>query len=308
MNAQELFEAAAEVRPDLMEKTAAIISALEGEGLDVFSAGVLADIEGLTDHTMVKVAASPTAVWGAAVGGTLLSGLAASMATDLYDAAKRGLTKGRNFREIMKVNPELKGYDKTRLQNSYDALHRYAPEFTADPMLGGTLLKAVAEVPGNEHVIIKDLLSSRKNLQEAKHTQYRPGNVGIELETDADIQREIGQKAQQLRLAKRRESHERGMAERQYQNNLTLAGRRETHEHALEGTKRDHRFETQEHMHQLGLEKSDYEYDREPKKFDSGTSAAIQDIASKSREMSKMLAEIKAERRSMGYHGSGSGI
>ena len=253
MNSQDLIVAANEERPDLMEKTAAILNVV-GKFDPWFAQGILEDIDGVTQHALYKVAASPAAVWGAAVGGTLLSGLLGSVATDLYDVAKRGLTKTRNFNEIMKVNPELRHIDKERLRRSYDALHRYAPEFTADPLLGGTLLSAVAKVPGNEHVVIKDLLNARKNLQDATHTQYRPGTVGIELESDADIKREVGQRTQEIQMEKMRQ----GFTTQRDLNEAAINVRRDSvrrdHEVNIEGTiKRVARETTQQHAHDLSV-------------------------------------------------------
>ena len=73
----------------------------------------------------------------------------------------------------MKANPELKAIDKARLQQSFDAIHRYAPEMTADPLVGGALLKSVADVSGNEAVAIKSIIDTRKNVV----NPFRPGET-----------------------------------------------------------------------------------------------------------------------------------
>jgi hypothetical protein len=214
MNTAEILYAAEQVRPDLLEKTATALALLErlSPHHEAQLREELAEITGYT-HTKLAAAAGygPMSRFGAALGGTLIAGLAGSMATDMYDAAKRGLTKGTNFRSIMRANPELKQFDKERLNRSFDALHHYAPEFTANPLLGGSLLKSVAEVEGNEHVIIRDLINARKNLQDAKHTQYSPGKVEIDLPSAADIAAEAARRSHDLEMAKRREGHDATM-------------------------------------------------------------------------------------------------
>lgn len=214
MNQTELLRAAEEADPILMRKVASTLAVLETE-FPLFAKQLAEEINQISEYTTEKLAAvqgyGPIARWGAATGGAILSGLAMSVAGDMFDSAKRGLTKGRNLKRIMATNPELKKFDKQRLQQSYDALHLYAPEFTADPMIGGTLLKAVAELPGNEHTVIKDLINARKSLQEAKDKQYKPGHFGIELPDQADIARDAEQRAHQVRMEADRRNHDKTM-------------------------------------------------------------------------------------------------
>lgn len=180
MNTTELINLANKYRPDLMEKTATCIKLLEQMAPD-FVPEVMQDIKDITEAVSDKLAAPNFAGYGYALGGTLLAGLAGALSTDLYDAAKRKLTKGTNFKRIMEANPELKELDQKRLKSSFDLIHRYAPEFTADAIMGGSILKNVAELPGNEATIIKDLISSRKNLLESRGRQYNAlssSNIG----------------------------------------------------------------------------------------------------------------------------------
>lgn len=214
MTTADLLAAAEEARPDLMQKTAAMLGLLERLSPE-HELEVRAELAKIASYTNEKVAAAegygPAARFGLAVGGTLLAGLAGSVATDMYDAAKRGLTKGTNFKRILRANPELKHFEKERLHNSFDALHRYAPEFTADPILGGSLLKSVAEVPGNEHVVIKDLINARKNLQDAKHTQFTPGKSEIEVPSSADIAADAARSASETRRSAERHGYDMEM-------------------------------------------------------------------------------------------------
>jgi hypothetical protein len=192
MTREEILHSAGQAAPVLMQKAASILAQLEL--VDPLRAERLATEMGeVVDYTVEKVATTgygPLAQWGTALGTSIVGGVALSMAGDLYDAAKRGLTETKNFNAIMKANPELKAVDKKRLRASFDALHRYAPELTSDPLVGGSLLKSVAEVPGNEAVVIKDIISSRKNLVDAKFKQFRMNAPMLELPSKMDVERE----------------------------------------------------------------------------------------------------------------------
>lgn len=180
MNQKELLAAANTARPDLMQKTAQAVALLERLAPE-FLQDVREDIQSITDVTMEKMADVPNGLLSktkgigysmAAAGGI---GLASAIATDLYDAARRGLTKGTNWKRIMDANPGLKNdvRDPARLKPAFNMLHRYAPDFTADPMLGGALLKSLADMPsGNEHTLISNLLGARNNLRSIKNHQF----------------------------------------------------------------------------------------------------------------------------------------
>jgi hypothetical protein len=212
MTKTELIRAAGEAAPDLMQKTAAVMADLEATH-PVFAKDMAKELDEVAGYIVEKVASagpvgySPVARWAAGVGSAVAGGLLIGAANDLYDTAKRGLTKKRNLTNIMKVNPDLKQFDKVRLQQSYDALHRFAPEFTADPMVGGTLLKAVAELPGNEHTILKDLISSRKTLLEAKDKQFRPSTVTIDLPSSFDVAMDAKRQADAVSMAAENRNH-----------------------------------------------------------------------------------------------------
>jgi hypothetical protein len=108
----------------------------------------------------------------------------------------------------MQSNPELKGLDKTRLTNTYNTIHMYAPEFTADPIMGGSLLKSVYDAgPGMDHVMVRELIGSRKNLQDTKHNQFRMGPMPtFELPRKADYEKEQRQEAFQTKMEDRKQT------------------------------------------------------------------------------------------------------
>jgi hypothetical protein len=179
MNGKDIVKLAGSEFPDEMQKVADAIAFLE-EHDPHFAREVVEDISDISSYAAEKFTKTAEGYgaatrFGAALGGALVTGLIGSVMPDIYDAAKRGVSKSRNFKDILALNPELKEYDKARLQRSYDALHRFAPDFTSDPIVGGSLLKAVADNPGNEPVVLKDLINSRKNLRDAKNSQFRMG-------------------------------------------------------------------------------------------------------------------------------------
>lgn len=178
MNTQEILKAVSEAQPELMAKTAQIVAITERLHPE-FVPGIIADFETICSVVNEKTAAMqdfgerfgrPLALH---VGGTVAGGLMSAIATDLYDAAKRGLTKGRNYQRIMEANPNLKReVDKRSLSMAFDALHRYAPDFSSDPLIGGALLKNIAELPNMSHKTVIELIGAQKNLAEGKGRHF----------------------------------------------------------------------------------------------------------------------------------------
>lgn len=174
MNTDTIFEAAFDAEPRLMEKTAGAVKAIERLAPE-FRAEVLNDFVEITNTTKEKFAGSMA---NAAVG-TLIGAIGAAVASDLYDAAKRGLSKATNYRRIMESNPDLRSADKSKLRSAYDMLHRFGPEFTADPSMGGSLLKQIVELPDIQHKTIMDIISARKNLAEARSKIFNAPLAGV---------------------------------------------------------------------------------------------------------------------------------
>lgn len=139
---------------------------------------------------------------GAAVGSAALLGIVGSVSTDLYDAAKRGLTSSGNFKNIMKNNPQLHEFDSAQLSKSFSTLHKFAPDFTSDPNLGGSILHSMVSNPENQLVIMKDLINTRKSLSDIKSKNFQLPRINIpQIETPdtdseaADVARKFHNKA-----------------------------------------------------------------------------------------------------------------
>lgn len=234
MQAHDILQAANEARPDLISKTASAIAILEK--LSPGHASDLAQEMGtIISYTSEKTAAADFRNFGMGVAGTLVAGLGTAVASDLYDAAKRGLTKGQNFSRIMEANPELHARfkaDPKAMRMSFDTIHRYAPEFTADPILGGSLLLSAVESPSSSVAMIKDLVGARKSLREAKAKQYSAGHVQLE-RVDTRFQ-------EQKELASDRAKHDLALAENRMHHDMGSARSREAHERNIEDIRHDY--------------------------------------------------------------------
>ena len=171
MTTEEILAAAYQANPEYVEKTAQALLVLEKWGM---AEDLKQDINTITAVTLEKTASfeEHALKGGLAVAGGIALGVGGAVAGDLYDAAKRGLTKGKNYRAIMASNPELKSLPPKDLKNAYNTLHRYAPDFTADPSLGGQILKTMANLPENQYALVQQLLLSRKTLAESKKNQF----------------------------------------------------------------------------------------------------------------------------------------
>jgi hypothetical protein len=180
MTHEELLSVTHAACPELIEKTAQIISALEQEDEDA-AASVVSDVRDILDYTLEKTAAS-RADWaglGLAVGGSIIGSLALATAGDIYNAAKRGLSREVNFRRMMKANPDLKHENRQDLRDSFSLIHRYGPEFTADPTLAAHLVRTAISIPGSALDLASKMTQMGSSLQSAR-TRFTPSSFSLE--------------------------------------------------------------------------------------------------------------------------------
>lgn len=200
---KRILNAAYDADPETMSKVAEAVAEIEKTAPE-FLSDVYQEFDAVSGMTLEKSASVPDSIRNRALGMAKdtaklvgMAGAAAlgtSIAADLFDAAKRGLTKSRNFKRIMDYNPGLKSEvsDPSRIKPAFNALHRYAPDFTADPMLGASLLRSLANQPaGNEHMLITSLLSSRKALSEIKNSQFKLDLKGREKKDTFEQRKEL---------------------------------------------------------------------------------------------------------------------
>lgn len=114
------------------------------------------------------------AALGGAVGAAAVGGIALALAGDMYDAAKRGITKGRDYKSMMKENPALQRLPAKEVQKAFSVLHRFNPEFASDPTVAGAWVGRQVQVTSMnpdsyaDSSMLKGLVDSRKNIADVK--------------------------------------------------------------------------------------------------------------------------------------------
>lgn len=105
----------------------------------------------------------------AAFGVMTAGGIALALAGDLYESAKRGLTRGRDYRNMIEANPDLgKPGVSAKAKTSFSTLHKFNPDFAGDPNVAGSFVRYSIEYPGTEISQVKDLVQARSNMQKPK--------------------------------------------------------------------------------------------------------------------------------------------
>jgi hypothetical protein len=109
--------------------------------------------------------------FGNAAGGVAAmaaTGIAYSLAGDMYDAVRRGISKSRNYRVMMRENPDLKDMPAKNVQKAFSTLHRFNPEFAGDPTVAGSFVRRQAQFPEFDTNQLANLVGARKNLSDLK--------------------------------------------------------------------------------------------------------------------------------------------
>ena len=101
--------------------------------------------------------------WTAGMAGT---GVALALAGDMFDALKRGITKGHNYRKMLSDNPDLNGDDPDVIRN-FNTLHRFNPEYSADPNVAGAYVRQAKQFSGDIGMV-HGLTQARQNVRGAR--------------------------------------------------------------------------------------------------------------------------------------------
>lgn len=126
------------------------------------------------------------------IGTTIAGGVALSLAGDLYDAARRGLTKSRHWSNMLEANPDLadRAKEDPNVQVMFNTLHRFNPEFSGDPHVAASFVKAQLEFP-DDVGIPANLVKSHNEIRSSSGIRPIPG---MPFKSQADLQE------QQLRM------------------------------------------------------------------------------------------------------------
>jgi hypothetical protein len=99
------------------------------------------------------------------VGAAAAAGIAYSLAGDLYEAARRGLTKTRHYKAMLKENPDLADIPAKDVQKTFSVLHRFNPDFASDPYVAGQFVRQQARLASPfDTQQLSTLIGARKNL------------------------------------------------------------------------------------------------------------------------------------------------
>ncbi len=131
------------------------------------------------------------------IGSTVAAGVALSLASDLYEAARRGLTKSRHWSNMLEQDPSLAEQSKTdpMVKTVFTTLHRFNPEFSGDPHVAASFVKNMLEYPGDTS-LPQQLVKSHAEFSRAEGLRA-PGGIQLKGPFDAEEQqlRMEGQRA-----------------------------------------------------------------------------------------------------------------
>lgn len=100
---------------------------------------------------------------GASVVGTAL-------VNDMYDVAKKALTKKRNFEGMLNANPDLNDYPADKVKAYFTTLHeKGGPEISGDPHMAGEFVRQHLEFSGRGMIdSVKKIVDIRSQLGKTK--------------------------------------------------------------------------------------------------------------------------------------------
>lgn len=118
--------------------------------------------------------------WGTALGNTakglatvaLFAG-AANAVGDVYETAKDSIQKSRNYKAMMDQNPELRDLDATKVQQSFNTLHRFNPQYAQDPVVAGEWVASNARRQGIDWTQLKNVVDASKSMRTSQPPLYR---------------------------------------------------------------------------------------------------------------------------------------
>lgn len=115
----------------------------------------------------------------ALTAGGVLAGTVGSEMTSGYQKLRSAVVKGRNFRRMMRENPDLEQLDRKQVQLAFNTINRFNPDFAADPLVAGTWTRQVAGFgEGVPHDRAAQLVQAASNLAKVREA---PGLKGSPL-------------------------------------------------------------------------------------------------------------------------------
>ena len=174
----QMVKLAADAAPILMEKTALALQLLERIAPE-FVPDVVADfqkISSVADRKTKEAAINVEGVKGGvgrladnlAMG--VVGGIGIAVASDLYNAARKGLTAGRNWKRMIEANPELRERSVEEVRTHFNTLQKTAPALASNPQAAGAAVQQLLDIPSNRyHQILTELAEDQKKIVDAQY-------------------------------------------------------------------------------------------------------------------------------------------
>jgi len=116
----------------------------------------------VAEMTIPPLLAGVALTGGSALANTALSGYRASQAEE---------EKADNYKEMIRANPDLRGKDSKAMQRAFSTLHRFNPEYAADPMVAGAFVENTLDMARVNVDQVNQLVKARKEMSDAaRHT------------------------------------------------------------------------------------------------------------------------------------------
>lgn len=175
MTQEELMQKVAQVAP---EKYEFLLSSADEISSSPFKEELSSEIDGVFKQAAIAWDRVSQGAYDMSKGLALATAahVGMSLAGDLVDASKRALFKTRNYKKMMALNPDLRERSANQVQSIFSTLHRFNPDFSADPVVAGSFVRQhvdlAGEGPGQVHMdSLKLLVDARKGLNESRRLQ-----------------------------------------------------------------------------------------------------------------------------------------
>lgn len=182
----------------------------------------------------------------AGIGATVATGIAYNLAGDMFDSVKRGITKSRGYKAMLRENPDLAEHPAKSVQKVYSTLHRFNPDFAMDPTVAGSFVRRQVALGEFDTKMLTEAISARKNLEGVTNLPL-PGRLPWE---SSDEKKHRGLMSQQLeqQIAQGKEEH--GRRGKAHEMQIEEHGRRgQSHAAQME----EHGRSGQSHAHQMQM-------------------------------------------------------
>ena len=179
MSSELLLMAISDQEPVMMAKIATAMRMAEQVD-PYFAEDAAREMSQVLEYTTEKVA-SGWGDFGRNIGAYAASGLVGSVATDLYDIAKRKLTESGNYKNMLELkHPGLESHSPEHVRRAFDTVHKFAPEITSDPSTTSSVVNLLLQNPDNQFNVLKELINSRNNLRNARKSQFSMQSAGYQ--------------------------------------------------------------------------------------------------------------------------------